>query len=145
MGLKTVLMGFPHESAVGSLIPLFNGLGYRTETAGAISELIRRVRSRDIHVLLLEDEIEGVKAYDLVPVFKRINGRIQIIVVSSDSALGPARRLRESGIFYQAMKPVDAEELTSAVGCAFEKIERENLNRELVLPSTPLSVNAVFS
>jgi hypothetical protein len=37
------------------------------------------------------------------------------------------RRLRGAGIFYQAMKPVDLEEIRSAVECAFEKIERENL------------------
>ena len=37
------------------------------------------------------------------------------------------------GIFYQAMKPADMEELKSAVECAFEKIERENL-RERVFP-----------
>jgi len=36
------------------------------------------------------------------------------------------KRLRGAGIFYQAMKPIDLEEIKSAVECAFEKVEREN-------------------
>jgi hypothetical protein len=48
-------------------------------------------------------------------------------MISSEESLGLARRLRGAGIFYQAMKPVDLKEIRSAVECAFEKIERENV------------------
>jgi hypothetical protein len=51
----------------------------------------------------------------------------QVIVISSVVPLGQAKRLREGGIFYQGMKPVDLEEIRSAVECTCEKIERENL------------------
>jgi hypothetical protein len=43
------------------------------------------------------------------------------------------KRLRDAGIFYQAMKPIDLEEIRSAVACAFEKIEREQ-PREACIP-----------
>ena len=92
-----------------------------------VSEMIRRVRNGKIFVVLLDDEIEGVKASDLVPLFKKINDKIQVIIISSEASLGEVRRLRAAGIFYQAIKPVDLEEIKSAVECAFEKIERENL------------------
>ena len=62
-----------------------------------------------------------------MPLLKRINPRIQVIMISSEESLDLARRLRCAGIFYQAMKPVDLEEIRSAVECAFEKIKRENL------------------
>jgi len=98
-----------------------------------VSELIRKVRKGHIDVVLLDDEMEGVKAFDLVPLFKKINERIQVIVISSEASLGLVKRLRGAGIFYHAMKPVDLEEVKSAVECAFEKIERENL-KEGFLP-----------
>jgi len=97
------------------------------EVARLVSDIIRRIRNGKIHVVLLDDEIEGVKAFDLVPIFKKIDPRIQVIVISSEESIGLAKRLRGAGIFYQAMKPVDLEELRSAVECAFEKIGRENL------------------
>ena len=92
-----------------------------------VSETIRKVRNRNIHVVLLDDEIEGVKACDLVPLFKKIDDKVQVIVISSEASIGLVKRLRGAGIFYQAMKPVDLEEIKSAVECAFEKIERESL------------------
>jgi DNA-binding NtrC family response regulator len=99
-----------------------------------LSEMIRKVRKGNIHVVLLDDEIEGVKACDLVPLFKKIDGQIQVIVISSEVSLGLVKRLRGAGIFYQAMKPVDLEEIKSAVECAFEKIERESLKKEGFFP-----------
>ena len=52
-------------------------------TAKLVSDLLREVRSGSIDVVLMDDEIEGVKACDLVPVLKKINGIIQVIVISS--------------------------------------------------------------
>jgi DNA-binding NarL/FixJ family response regulator len=92
-----------------------------------MSEMIRRIRKGNIHVILIDDEIEGVKACDVIPLLKNINPKIQIIVISSEESIGLVKRLRGAGIFYQAMKPVDLGEVKSAVECAFGKIERENL------------------
>jgi len=47
------------------------------------------------------------------------------------------KRLRRAGIFYQAMNPVDLEEIGAAVGCAFEKVERENPKESFFSLFTP--------
>jgi DNA-binding NtrC family response regulator len=99
-------------------------MGYRVDTTRAVSEMIRRIRKGNIHVILIDDEIEGVRACDVVPLLKHINSKIQIIVISSQESIGLVKRLREAGIF--AMKPVDLGEVRSAVECAFGKIERES-------------------
>jgi DNA-binding NtrC family response regulator len=125
MKSKTILMAYQDDSWVKPLSTVFAEMGYRIETSRVVSEAIREVRSKDMQVILLDDQMEEIKAYDLVPLFKRLNTRAQIIVISSEESVGLAKRLREAGIFYQAMKPVDLEEIRSAVACAFEKIERE--------------------
>jgi DNA-binding NtrC family response regulator len=124
---KTILIAYQDDLWAKSLSTFFHGIGYKVEMAKVVSDMIRKVRNGHLHVVLLDDEIEGVKACDLVPLFKKINEKIQIIVISSEVSLGLVKRLRGAGIFYQAMKPVDLEEIKSAVECAFEKIERENL------------------
>jgi DNA-binding NtrC family response regulator len=124
---KTILIAYQDDLWAKSLSTFFHGIGYKVETAKVVSDMIRKVRNGSIHVVLLDDEIEGVKACDLVPLLKKINEKTQIIVISSEVSLGLVKRLRGAGIFYQAMKPVDLEEIKSAVECAFEKIERENL------------------
>src|SRR4030043_2114175 len=127
MKSKTILIAYQDDLWGKSLSTFLHSIGYKIEMAKMVSEMIRKVRKGNIHVVLLDDEIEGVKAYDLVPLFKKIDDQIQIIVISSEVSLGLVKRLRGAGIFYQAMKPVDLEEIKSAVECAFEKIERENL------------------
>jgi len=127
MKSKTILIAYQDDLGARSLSTFFHGIGYKVETAKMVSEMIRKVRNGKMSVALLDDEIEGVKACDLVPLFKKINGKIQVIVISSEVSIGLVKRLRGAGIFYQAMKPVDLEEIRSAVECAFEKIERENI------------------
>jgi len=134
MKSKTILIAYQDDLWAKSLSTFFHGIGYRVEVVRILSEMIRKVRNGNIDVVLLDDEIEGVRACDVVLLLKRINPRIQVIMISSEESLDLARRLRGAGIFYQAMKPVDLEEIRSAVGCAFEKIERENL-REGYFPS----------
>jgi DNA-binding NtrC family response regulator len=127
MKSKTILITYQDDLWARSLSTYFHGIGYKVEMARVVSEMIRKVRNGKIHVVLLDDEIEGVKACDVVPLLKRINGKIQVIMISSEGSLSLVRRLRGAGIFYQAMKPVDLEEIRSAVECAFDKVERENL------------------
>jgi DNA-binding NtrC family response regulator len=127
MKSKTILIAYQDDLWARSLSTFFDGMGYRVEMTKMVSEMIREVRKNNLHVVLLDDEIEGIEACDLVPLLKKINDKIQIIAISSEASLGFVKRLRGAGIFYQAMKPVDLEEIKSAVECAFEKIERENL------------------
>ena len=126
MKSKTILIAYQDNSWDDSLAVLFRGVGYKVEKARAISEMIRRVRKGNIHVILIDDEVEGVNACDIVPLLKNINARIQVIVISSEESIGSAKRLLGAGIFYQAMEPVDFKEVKAAVECAFQKIGRES-------------------
>ena len=139
MRSKKILIAYKDDIWARPLYAFFHDMGYRVEMVTVVSQMVRRVLNGDIHVLLLDDEVEGVKACELVSLLKSVNRRVQAIVVSSEESLGRVRRLRGAGIFYQAMKPVDMEELKSAVECAFGKIEREHSLKEsfftFLLPS----------
>jgi DNA-binding NtrC family response regulator len=127
MRSKGILIAYQDDLWARSLSTFFHGIGYRVEAVKVVSEMIRKIRGGKIPVVLLDDEIEGIKACDLVPLFKKINPATQVIVISAEESIGRVKLLRGAGIFYQAMKPVDLEEIKSAVECAFEKVERENL------------------
>ena len=122
---KSILIAYKDDIWARPLDTFFQELGYTVEMVTVVSQMVQRVLNGDIHVLLLDDDVEGRKAYELVSLLKSVNRRVQAIVVSSQESLGVVRQLRSAGIFYQAMKPVDMEELKSAVECAFAKIQRE--------------------
>jgi DNA-binding NtrC family response regulator len=139
---KTIVIAYQDDSWVKDLSNSLDGTGFRIESTRIVSEVIRKVRGRDAYVVLLDDRMEEIKACDLVPLFKRINPRVQIIVISAEEPIGWVKRLRDGGIFYQAMKPVDLEEIRSAVACAFDKIEREQPREAFVPFLIPGSVPA---
>ena len=111
MKSKTILIAYQDDLGNRSLSTFFHGMGYKVEKTKVMSEMIRRIRKGDIQVILIDDEIEGVKACDVVPLLKNINPKIQVIVISSEESIGSVKRLRGAGIFYQAMKPVDLGEV----------------------------------
>ena len=131
MKSKTILIAYKDEFEARLFCTFFHGIGYRVEMVGVVSQMIRRILNGNIHVLLIDHEVEGINAWELVSLLKRINRRVQVILISSEESLGVVRQLRGAGIFYQAMKPVDLSELKSAVESAFKKIERENLREGL--------------
>jgi len=122
---RRILVAYQDDHVAQSVLTYFQDAGYRVDAATMVSEVLRKVKGGAIEVVLMDDELEGIRAYDLVPVLKGMNGGVQVIVVSSEERLGFVKRLRGAGIFYHAMKPVDVQELKSAVECAFEKVEKE--------------------
>jgi len=127
---QSILIAYPDESPSRSLSTFFHDHGYRVETTSIVSQILRKVRKESIQVIVLNDEIEGVKACDLIPLLKK-DRKVQVIVISSEQSLESVKRLRRAGIFYHAMKPMDLQEIRSAVESAFKKIERESLKEEV--------------
>ena len=125
MASRRILVVYQDEHMAQPVLTYFQDAGYRVDTATMVSDVLKKVKRGAIEVVLMDDELEGIQAYDLVPVLRGMNGGVQVIVMSSEERLGFVRRLRGAGIFYHAMKPVDLEELKSAVKCAFEKVEKE--------------------
>jgi len=142
MGVNGILIAYRDDLWTKSLYTFFQGIGYSVDASSVVSEMIHKIRGGKISVVLLDDEIEGVKACDLVPLLKKISPMTQFIVISSEESISRAKLLRGAGIFYQAMKPVDMEEVKSAVECAFEKVERESLKEGLLSFFVPREVPA---
>jgi hypothetical protein len=66
-----------------------------------------------------------VAAADLIPVLKRCDRNLTIILVSDEKSLPAVRKIRQEGIFYHALRPVrveDREEIRLAVECAFRNV-----------------------
>jgi DNA-binding NtrC family response regulator len=142
MKSKALLIAYQDDLGARTLSTFFHSQGYRVDATRGMSEMIRRIRKGNVHVILIDDEIEGIKACEIVPLLKKIDPRIQIIVISSEESIGLVKRLRGAGIFYQAMKPVDLGEVKSAVECAFEKVEREHPKQGFLFFTMPELVPA---
>lgn len=107
------------------LADLFIEAGYNVIVTNSAANAIHGILKKAAQVVLLGSEFDEFKASDLIPLLKKCNRDLTIILVSDDASLPVIRKLRKEGIFYHALKPVkpeDKEEIRQAVRCAFDNL-----------------------
>lgn len=92
--------------------------GYSVTITDSVSMMLQDMLKKVIKVVLLGSELDEIPAAELIPLLKKCNKKIEIILVSGESSLPQMRKVRSEGIFYHALKsnsPEDNEEIRQAV------------------------------
>ncbi len=106
--------------------------GYNVTVSSSAANVINGILKNSAQVLLLSDEFDAMTATDLVPLLKKCNRNLTIILVTHNVSPLLIRKLRKEGIFYHALKPLlpeDREEIKLAVRCAFENLALREVHR----------------
>lgn len=109
-----------------SMADLFIEAGYNVMVTNSAANVLYGILKKTAQVVLLSSEFDELTATDLVPLLKKCDQNLTIILVSNEVSLPLMRKLRKEGIFYHALKPVkpeDREEIRQAVACAFENLQ----------------------
>lgn len=109
---------------------LFSDAGYQVTAPNSVAGALCGILKKTVKVVLLSSRFDELLATDLIPLLKRCNRDLTIILVASELPLALLRRARSEGIFYHALKPGsapgDEEELRQAVKCAFDKANQHD-------------------
>ena len=101
--------------------------GYDVIVTNSATKAIQGVLNKSAQVLLLGSELEEFTSAELVPLLKKCNRNVLIILVADNTPLPVIRKMRKEGIFYHALCPDDAEgeeEIRQAVKCAVASLAR---------------------
>lgn len=101
----------------------FAKAGFPLMGVDSVVEVLRVLLKRNPQVILLGD-LDPLPLVQVVPLLRKCSPDLVIILVSDDPSLPEMRKFRREGIFYHALRPVDAaglEELLQAVRCAYDK------------------------
>lgn len=107
---------------------LFIEAGYTVLVTDSAANVLHGILKKTAQVVLLGSEFDELAAVDLIPLLKKCNRNLTIILVSDEVSLPLIRKLRREGIFYHALKPVkpeDREEIRLAVQCAFANLKEQ--------------------
>jgi DNA-binding NtrC family response regulator len=107
---------------------LFIEAGYTVTVVSSAASALYGIMRKTAQVVLLSSYFDELTADKLIPLLKKCNRRLNIIVITESLSLPILRNLRREGIFYHALKPAkpeDQEELKEAVRCAFANITRQ--------------------
>jgi DNA-binding NtrC family response regulator len=107
------------------VMELFGDTEYQVVAPDSVDLVMKDVLKKEAPVVLLGNVFDDMLAGDLIPILKKCNKNLTIILVSNEESLPLLRKLRREGIFYHALKPAekeDREELLQAVRCAFANV-----------------------
>lgn len=103
--------------------------GYDVMVTDSAAKTIYGVLNKTAEVVLLGTALDEFTPAELVPLLKKCNRDLMIILVADDTPLSLMRKVRQEGIFYHALRPVepkDDEEIRQAVKCAMKNMTRTN-------------------
>jgi DNA-binding NtrC family response regulator len=119
MYARKVMIVDRDTSAQKKMAGFFEKSNYEVTTTASAAYAIAQIVRKNQPIVILGDSFEEkISAVDVIALMRRCNKDLRIILVSDDSSLETLRRIREDGIFYHALKPVnqeDNEELISVV------------------------------
>jgi len=101
--------------------------GYDVMVTDSAAKTINGVRKKKAQVVLLGAELGEFTFVELVPLLKRCNRKLTIVLIADDTPLPLIRKVREEGIFYHALRPTEPEgeeEIRQVVKCAIENLAR---------------------
>lgn len=104
---------------------LFINAGYQVTVTNTAAGVLYGILKKTAQVVLISTRFDELLATELIPILKKCNRNLTIILVASELPLALIRKARSEGIFYHALKPTrpgDEDELREAVKCAFEKM-----------------------
>ncbi|KAF0219615.1 MAG: response regulator [Geobacteraceae bacterium] len=102
---------------------IFIEAGYNVTVTNSAANALHGILKKTAQVVLISSEFDEMTATDLIPLLKKCNRDLTVILVTNEISLPLIRKLRKEGIFYHALKPVkpeDREEIRQAVKCAFD-------------------------
>jgi len=131
--MNGLLIANKDEAARDQMAGLFRADGYEVTCTDSVVNSLEGILDKSIQVVLLGGIFDEQQIAKFVPLLKKCNRNLSIILVSDEMPLELLRRIRKEGIFYHALKPVGDEswdEIRQAVSCAFENYEtRQSVGR----------------
>lgn len=99
--------------------------GYTVTVTNSAANALHGILKKTAQIVILGEEFDELAAGDLIPLLRKCNRDLTIILVSDDIPLPAIRKVRKEGIFYHALKQ-DTDEIRQAVQCAFQNMSHEN-------------------
>ncbi|CCK80980.1 response regulator [Desulfobacula toluolica] len=88
-----------------------SGWGYRTNSAETGKDALELFSKKNFDLILLDIMLPDYMAFDLIPKFKRMNPDIGIVTMTGQSSRELEQKVREQGILYYMVKPIEAANL----------------------------------
>lgn len=121
--MEGLLIANENQQAREHLAALFSKDSCQVTTTDSVVNALEGILEKRIQVVVLAGNYDETHVAKLVPLLKKCNHYLSIILVSDQMPLNLLRKIRNQGIFYHALTPAGedgCEEIYQVVHCAFK-------------------------
>lgn len=143
--MKGLLIANKDHGARERLANKFDSDDYQVIQADNVANALEGIINKEIQVVVIDGDYNQQNVAKLIPLMKKCNRNISIVLVSDEMPLDLVRRIRKEGIFYHALRDAgedNSEEIYQAVCYAFKKYEE---NTQLKKEKTMFPIKSVLS
>ena len=124
--MKGLLIANRNHDAREQLAQKFDSSEYQITQADSVANALEGIVNKEVQVVVIDGDYNQQNVAKLIPLMKKCNRNISIVLVSDEMPLDLVRRIRKEGIFYHALRDAgeeNSEEIYQAVCYAFKKYE----------------------
>lgn len=143
--MKGLLIANRNRDARERLAARFDQNEYRITQADSVANALEGIVNKEIQVVVVDGSCDQHNVAKLIPLMKKCNRNISIVLVSDEMPIDLIRRVRKEGIFYHALKSEgveNIEEVYQAVCYAFKKYEE---NTQLKKEKAMFPIKSILS
>ena len=85
--------------------------GYSSLSAPTGKEALQIFSKKNFDLILLDIMLPDYRGYDLIPKFKEIHAEVNIITMTGHNSRELEKKVRDQGIIYYMVKPVETKNL----------------------------------
>lgn len=130
---KSSIIVSADKSIVNLMTDVLLQYDYTVTIEKSILKLISSLLEKEITLLILDmDSPPGIN-FDSIDIIRKLCPRLPIVILSADSSLETLKILAQKGVFYSAIKPLQAEEIEEVISAAAQAYHRNNNKNEKLL------------
>lgn len=131
--MKGLLIANKDAQAREKLAARFASDEYQVTKADCVANALEGIINKEIQVVVLDGHYNEQNVAKLVPLLKKCNRNLAIVLSSAEMPLELLKRIRKEGIFYHALRndgEDNSEEICQAVTYAFKSSQEANSSKK---------------
>jgi DNA-binding NtrC family response regulator len=144
--MQGLLIANKNQAQRDQLAAIFSEDDYLVTATATVADGLEKILDKMVQVIVVAGEYDEQHIAKLVPLLKKCNRHLSIILVTEEIPLELLRRIRKEGIFYHAVGEVSQEEIRQAVSCAF-KTYQANIKapKSITLKEKAMYAKSIFT
>lgn len=118
--VKKILVIDPNTTERTIIAAYLRSENFRVETGKGLRDAVKKISKSSFGCLIMDVKLPEMKGYEAVPILKKIDPKIKIVMTTKKNNKKLEAKVREQDILFYFIKSFGKEELKLAINNAFK-------------------------